>query len=45
MTTAPGAVWALLLRVLDLIKQSVPADANAEPADVFGVIETSLWYS
>jgi len=34
--------WALLLRVLDTIKQNVPADANAGPQEVFSVIEDAL---
>jgi hypothetical protein len=34
--------WALLMRVLDLIKQHVPADANADPGEVFGIIEQAL---
>ena len=34
--------WALMLRVLDLIKQNVPIDANAGPQEVFGVIEEAL---
>jgi len=31
-----------MLRVLDLIKANVPADANASPSEVFGVIEEAL---
>jgi hypothetical protein len=34
--------WALMLRVLDMIKACVPADAGAPPSEVFGVIETAL---
>src|SRR5262245_42000317 len=34
--------WALMRRVLDLIKVAVPADSNAGPAEVFGVIEEAL---
>jgi hypothetical protein len=34
--------WAVVLRVLDLIKAYVPADANAGPGEVFGVIEEAL---
>src|SRR5262245_5769717 len=34
--------WALMLRVLDTIKQNVPLEANAGPAEVFGVIEEAL---
>jgi hypothetical protein len=42
---APGGLeaedWALMLRVLDIIKACVPADA-AGPGEVFGVIENGL---
>ena len=31
-----------MLRVLDTIKQNVPLEANAGPAEVFGVIEDAL---
>jgi hypothetical protein len=34
--------WALMRRVLDLIKATVPADSNAGPAEVFEVIESAL---
>jgi hypothetical protein len=34
--------WATVVRVLDLIKASVPTDANAAPGEVFGVIEQAL---
>jgi len=34
--------WALMLRVLDTIKANVPLEANAGPAEVFGVIEEAL---
>src|SRR5262245_17440157 len=34
--------WALMLRVLDTIKQNVPSEANAGPQEVFGVIEDAL---
>jgi hypothetical protein len=34
--------WALVVRVLDLIKAAVPADAGASPGEVFGVIEAAL---
>jgi hypothetical protein len=34
--------WALVVRVLDLIKANVPSDANATPGEVFGVIEAAL---
>jgi hypothetical protein len=34
--------WALVLRVLDLIKANVPADVNANPSEVFAVIEEAL---
>jgi hypothetical protein len=37
-----AAEWELMLRVLDLIKANVPADANASPSEVFGVIEEAL---
>jgi hypothetical protein len=37
-----AAEWELILRVLDLIKANVPADANASPSEVFGVIEEAL---
>src|SRR5262249_9548186 len=34
--------WALMLRVLDLVKQNVPLEANAGPQEVFSVIEDAL---
>ena len=34
--------WALMLRVLDTIKQNVPLEANAGPHEVFSVIEEAL---
>jgi hypothetical protein len=37
-----AAEWELMLRVLDLIKANVPAEANATPSAVFGVIEEAL---
>jgi hypothetical protein len=37
-----AAEWQLMLRVLDLVKANVPADANASPSEVFGVIEEAL---
>jgi hypothetical protein len=44
--TIPGGLdpddWAVLLRVLDTIKGVIPPGSNAQPAEVFGVIETAL---
>jgi hypothetical protein len=44
--TLPGGLdpddWLLMRRVLDLIKANVPADSNAGPAEVFGIIENAL---
>jgi hypothetical protein len=37
-----AAEWDLILRVLDLIKANVPANANASPSEAFGVIEEAL---
>jgi len=34
--------WALMRRVLDLIKANVPTDSNAGPGEVFDVIENAL---
>ena len=42
----PGSLdpsdWALMLQVLELIKENVPIDANAGPQEVFSVIEEAL---
>ena len=44
--TLPGGLdpeeWALMRRVLDLIKANVPTDSNAGPAEVFSIIEDAL---
>jgi hypothetical protein len=34
--------WQLMLRVLDIVKQCVPAEGNASAAEVFTVIEQAL---
>ena len=34
--------WALMLRVLDVVKRVMPEGAIAGPDEVFGVIETAL---
>jgi hypothetical protein len=34
--------WAVLMRVLDTIKGTIPPGSNSPPAEVFGVIETAL---
>ena len=34
--------WAVLMRVLDMIKSTIPPGSNSPPAEVFGVIETAL---
>ena len=43
---APGGLsvedWAIVVRVLDLIRSVVPPDANASPGEVFAVIEDAL---
>jgi hypothetical protein len=34
--------WALMLKVLDMIKSCIAPDANAPPAEVFSIIENAL---
>lgn len=34
--------WGLLQQVLDVVRRAIPAGSDAPPAEVFGVIETSL---
>jgi hypothetical protein len=44
--TIPGGLepedWAVLMRVLDTIKSTIPAGCNAPPGEILNVIETAL---